>query len=134
MIFRCICLVLVWVFCIASGLTESRGQYASAAPNDGTNHFVIHLQEGFSGHRQAFVAVDGREVYRDSPRTTEVLGLAAVISVTNASAHPVVTFRIPSANVTWSNRVDLSKGQALGFSLIDQGKIRVLQSTGFLYE
>jgi hypothetical protein len=99
-----------------------------------TRRFFIHLQEGFNGKQQVVVTVDGLEVYKATPKTSELTGLAALVSFTNAPAHPVVQFSIPSLNVNWSNRVDLASGVALGFALSANSQVRVLQSTNFFYD
>jgi hypothetical protein len=96
--------------------------------------FFIHLQEGFSGERQAVITVDGREVYRGKPKTFDQLGLAQVVPVTNSSARPVLIFRIPDRNLTWSNKVDLASGTALGISMTTNGAVQFLQSTNFGYD
>jgi hypothetical protein len=103
-------------------------------PSGATNSFVIHLQEGFYQSREAVVTVDGREVYRGTPKTRAVLGFAVGVSVTATSSHPVVTFTMPSKVITWSQKIDLSAGAALGFSLTKAGQVEFLQATGFGYD
>jgi len=136
MTFRQVSLGLACVMTIAVTLcAQEQGQHPSnAKPIDSTNHFVIHLQEGFYQSQQVVIAVDGREVYRAIPKTRDVLGLATTVPITNASANPLVVFSIPSTSVTWSNRIDLAKGAALGISLTKNGQVRVLQSTNFYYD
>ena len=130
-------LVLFSVLSTALLAREAAPAQAPQAPTPAvgvTNRFVIHLQEGFCGKRQVVITVDGLEVYKARPKTSEVTGLAKMVSVTNASAHPVVRFSIPSSSLIWSNRMDLASGSALGFKLTTNGQIRALQSTNFFYD
>lgn len=132
MIYRVAIVSLLCVILTATGFAQARQSTLPAVIK--TNRFVIHLQEGFYENRQAVIAVDGNEVYRATPKTSWGVGLAAMVPVTNVSSQPVVVFSVPSMSVTWSNRIDLGSGGALGFSLRTNGQIRVLQSTNFFYD
>lgn len=105
------------------------------SPHSGaTNSFVIHLQGGFDQSRETIIAVDGREVYRGSPKTSPLLGLAGTVSVVATSGHPVVTLKVPTGGVDWSKTVDLKEGAALGISVSTNGSIQFLQRNGFGYD
>lgn len=127
-------LSLIGLIVTCIGNYPAQSQRSPPTPTSSTNRMVIHLQEGFHGNHQATVSVDNREAYSGTPKTTWGTGLAAVVCVTNASACPVVVFRIPDSNVAWSNRVDLLSGSALGISVGVNGALRVLQSTNFFYD
>jgi hypothetical protein len=103
-------------------------------PSGATNGFVIHMQEGFYQSREAVITVDGREVYRGTPKTKAVLGFAEGISVTATSAHPVVTFTMPGKGIAWSQKIDLSAGAALGISVTKDAQVQFRQATGFGYD
>jgi hypothetical protein len=127
--------VLLGIFIVLVGLAEDNAErIPSEVPKDATNKFTIHLQEGFYEHRQTIISVDGREVYRGAPGTDPRLAWAGMVSVTNASAHPVVVFWMPVTGAFWSNKIDLSKGSALGFSISTNGSGKVGQSTNFFYD
>lgn len=101
-------------------------------PMNTTNDLAIHLQDGFHG-QSTVITVDGHLVYKGTPHTDERLGIARVVYTTNnTSTHPLVIFTVPAA--TWSNRVDLTKGQAFGFSVLTNGTIQTLQATNFGYD
>ena len=106
----------------------------TSPPPGATNGFVIHLQGGFDQSRETIITVDGREVYRGSPKTNPLLGLAGTVSVSATSAHPVVTLKVPAGGVDWSKKIDLKEGAALGISVNTNGQIRFSQRGGFGYD
>jgi hypothetical protein len=107
---------------------------AIPTPSGATNSFVIHLQEGFYRGREVVMTVDGREVFRGTPKTKAVLGFAEGIAVTATSGHPVVAFSIPSRGIHWTQRVDLSAGAALGIVLTKSGAVEVRQAASFEHD
>ena len=103
-------------------------------PSGATNSFTIHLQEGFYQNRETVIKVDGREVYRGTPKTMPTLGLATVIPVRMVAQHPVIAFTMPDTQIRWSKQIDLSAGTALGISVQTNGVVKVLQAKGFAYD
>ena len=113
---------------------EQAWHSAIPTPSGATNNFVIHLQEGFYQGRDAVITVDGREVYRGTPKTGAVLGFAGGVAVTATSGQPVVTFSMPGTQASWTQRVDLTKGAALGITVTKSGAVEVRQAARFGYE
>jgi len=125
-------IVLVFVVVLVA-LTQASSQtpaQASAVPN----RFFIHLQEGFNQSLVAIIEVDGKEIYKGTPKTSSVLGLAEQITVKATSRNPVVTFTMPSKLIKWSQKIDLSAGTALGISLQPNGAIKIRQAKSFAYD
>lgn len=124
---------LVLVFVVLLAITQASSQTPGQA-STATNSFFIHLQEGFNQNLEAVIEVDGREVYRGTPKTSPVLGLAEQIAVEAKSRNPVVTFTVPSKLIEWSKKIDLSAGAALGISLQPNGAIKIRQAKAFAYD
>jgi hypothetical protein len=95
----------------------------------------IDLQDGFKHGHETIITIDGREVYRGTPKTDERLGLAETVSVISASTRPVVVLTVSAEGIRWSQRIDLSAGHCLGVSLSPGGQVRIVQQTnGFGYD
>ena len=126
---------LIFALTAIAGCSREQARHSIIpTPSGATNSFVIHLQEDFYQSREAVVTVDGRKVYRGAPKTSPVLGFAEGVSVTATSPHPIVTFSMASKGITWSQKVDLSAGAALGFSVTKEGQVQFLQAAGFGYD
>lgn len=105
-----------------------------AAPATG-NKLLIHLQEGFTRGSEIAITIDGREVYRGTPKTNELTGFAAQVQATPASTRPVVGLSVPAEGIGWSQKIDLSAGQFLGISLDPRQQVCTRQvTTGFGYD
>lgn len=129
------CLGLLTALTLIVGCSREQAQHSAIPiPSSATNSFVIHLQEGFYDNREAVVTVDGREVYRGTPKTNPVLGFAAGVSAAANSARPVVSFTIPSKRITWTQQIDLSAGAAVGITVARSGLVEVRQAPGFGYD
>ncbi|HEV2695593.1 MAG TPA: hypothetical protein VG347_22060 [Verrucomicrobiae bacterium] len=102
--------------------------------SDATNHFSIHLQDGFVQNREVVIQVDGHEIYKGVPQTSPVLGLAKEIPVLAATEHPTVSFTISSTQIGWTNQIDLKAGSVVGFSLATNGAVIVQQAKSFSYD
>ena len=112
------------------GCSREQGpQSAMVTPPGATNGFGIHLQEGFSQGQEVIVTIDGREVYRGTPKTKPLLGFAAAVPAASTSSHPIVTLTIPTEGIRWSLEIDLRAGKALGLSLTTNNQVRVRQQT-----
>lgn len=99
-----------------------------------TNNFVVHLQEGFYPSNEVVIAIDGREIYKGTPKTSPILGLAKMIPATSTSSVPVLTFTIPSRKIRWSKQIDLASGSAVGISVAPNGAVTVRQAKEFGYD
>ena len=99
-----------------------------AVPTAG-NSLNIDLQEGFTRGSEVIITIDGREAYRGTPTTKEVLGFAAHVPATAATTRPVVALSVPAEGISWSQAIDLSAGHALGISLTANKQVRLLQRT-----
>jgi hypothetical protein len=99
------------------------------------NNLEVHLQSSFSGNDEVTVTVDGREIYKGKPKSDPILGAATGVTVSNVSAHPILTFSMPSKSIYWSNQINLSAGKAIGFSWmpINSNGLEVRQATNFIY-
>ena len=113
---------------------EQPHRYVMPVSPDATNTFVIHLQEGFDGSCEALVTVDGREVYRGKPTSNPVVGLADTFSAAAASPRPVVSFTIPSRQITWTQQLDLTAGATVGITVNKTGQVEVRQAAEFGYD
>ena len=133
--FRLTILGLVFALSALLGCGREQARHSTIpTPSGATNSFVIHLQEGFYQGREAVITVDGREVYRGTPKTRAVLGFAEGVAVTATSGHPVVTFSMPGTRTSWTQKVDVSAGAALGITLTKSGVVEVRQAAGFGYD
>lgn len=117
-----------------TGRFAGAGFSGTVTPNELTNQFSIHLQDGFDGKHRVVVRVDQREIYNAVPKTSPLTGLAAFIAVTNVSAHPIVVLNIEGLSESWSNKVDLTAGRALGLEVLTNGSIRARQASRFGYD
>jgi hypothetical protein len=130
-------LILVLVLTISVGCSPKRDQFSiiqAPSPPGATNALMIHLQEGFDGGREIIIAVDGRQVYKGTPKTDPRLGLAGRVSAAAISDHPIVTLEIPTGGVGWSQKIDLKAGAALGVSVSTNGHVQYWQRDGFGYD
>jgi hypothetical protein len=133
--FPAIVLGLVVALTVMVGCSREQAQQTVIpTPSGATNSFVIHLQEGFYDSREAVITVEGREVFRGTPKTNPLLGFAAGVSASSTSTHPVLTFTIPSKRISWSQQIDLSARPAVGITVTKNGLVEVRQASGFGYD
>ena len=104
----------------------------TSPPPKGAHAMQIHLQEGFDGSVVA-VSLDGRQVWRGTPLTNQMLDLAAIIQTGSDRMDVTVGLHIPAHDLEVTQRIDLRLGPCVGLSLQD-GKLVVLQAAKFAYD
>ena len=82
----------------------------------------IDLQEGFSG-KSAVLRINGKEVYRGTPRTRMQIGLAESRSFDLPSQKVTIQLELPESNKSQETALNLDQDQYVGISLSTAGEI-----------
>jgi hypothetical protein len=88
----------------------------------------IDLQEGFTG-KSAVLRIDGKEVYRGTPRTRTQIGLAESRSFDLPRQKVTIQLEIPDSGKSRETVLNLDQDQYLGISLSASGEISFNPST-----
>ena len=82
----------------------------------------IDLQEGFSG-KSAVLRINGKEVYRGTPRTRTQIGLAESRSFDLPRQRVAIQLELPESNKSQETALNLDQDQYVGISLATNGEI-----------
>ena len=82
----------------------------------------IDLQEGFSG-KSAVLRINGKEVYRGTPRTRTQIGLAESRSFDLPRQKIAIQLELPESNKSQETALNLDQDQYVGISLTTTGEI-----------
>ena len=82
----------------------------------------IDLQEGFSG-KSAVLRINGKEVYRGTPRTRTQIGLAESRSFDLPRQKVAIQLELPESNKSQETALNLDQDQYVGISLTTTGEI-----------
>ena len=88
----------------------------------------IDLQEGFTG-KSAVLRIDGKELYRGTPRTRTQIGLAESQSFDLPRQKVAIQLEIPDSGKSRETVLKLDQDQYLGISLSASGEISFNPST-----
>ncbi len=85
---------------------------------------TVDLQEGFTGE-PVTVLVDGKELYRGTPKTRQQIGLAESRSFDLPTHRLTLTVALPSSDLSGSMEVDLREDVWVGVVLSPEKQIQL---------